>query len=246
MADPIVPQTGNYINMQNRINDEVLGAITTQQIVNAVQDAIAKYERKRFWFNEQMATYVPGDTLDGTPGVVLDSYIFPNFSANQELLTVPGQEFYSLNDNPFIGSCASISKMVLVQGGSNRYSLRPRTPQWMDDNSTGLTWRGMPTDWAYEAQQFRFYPIPDAAYPIQWFGTFRFDPMVNPTDSNPWVVEAEELIRMSAEAILYRRILRDQSMAQMASQDEAQALKSLNEETTRRRSTGRLRGSSWF
>jgi len=232
-----------YGDMQARIADEMLSAATTAQIQNAIQDAIRKYERQRFWFNAVLLRSEPLENSSGIPitdssGAFIDSQ--PAFS------TIQGLEFYDKYLAPAMGTLAHIDKLVLVQGSTNRYSLESRTPQWMDDHSVSTSWRGMPTDWCYVAETIRLYPIPDAIYPIYLLGTGRFVALVTTDDTNPWMVEAEELIRTAAEGILYRRIVRDMPMAQMSMADEQAALQALRRETATRGAPARIRPSSYF
>lgn len=230
--------SSTYGAMQARIADEVLGAVTTTHIVNAIGDAIAKYERQRFYFNEvrdgqNVLQTDTGTTLTGSDGLSLTD--------SQSLVTVSGQEFYSDADYAIIGSMATIDKMVLLYA-NNRWPIRRRTPEWMEDVSFSTSLRSIPTDWAWVAGSIRFYPVPNGAYPIFITGTARLPALVNSTDSNAWTQDAEELIRLCAEGILYRRIVRDAAMAAMCQQDEAQALQSLRSETARRSvGAGRIR-----
>lgn len=233
-----------YGDMQARIADEMLTtAITTAQIQNAIQDAIRKYERRRFWFNERR--WDMQVLFDSTGGALTDSG--GDFLRSSPLFTtIPGVEFYDQTVSPEMAQAAHLDKLVLVQSSINRYTLTSRTPQWMDDNAVGLTWRAMPTDWSFQQEQVRLFPIPDAAYPILAQGTQRFNTLVNSSDTNPWMVEAEELIRSCAEAILARRVDRDMQAAQIFAQDEAQALASIKRETTSRGAPSGIRISSYF
>src|SRR5579859_4058928 len=70
-----------YSNLQARVSYEVLGSPTTSDVQNAIQDAIAEYERESFFFN--------------------DMRTFGNVSgSSSNLQTVNGKEFYSYQDLP--------------------------------------------------------------------------------------------------------------------------------------------------
>lgn len=229
----------NYADLQARIADEVLGAVTPAHIVNAIGDAIAKYERTRFYFNEVDDGLGVVQAEDQSSLTTSDG--LPLTDANS-LVTHPGQEFYAAPDYPLIGAMAEIDALVLVYGTDQRFPLRRRTANFMRDVSFSTAWRGMPTDWSWVSGAIRLYPIPDNAYPVIITGTARLPKLVNPADSNAWTCEAEELIRLCASGILYRRVIRDPAMAQMAMADEAQALASLRAETTKRGiGSGRIR-----
>lgn len=217
-----------YGSLQARVQDEVLGSSTTSQIQNAIQDAIASYERESFWFNQ-----------------------IRYYSA---LTTVSGQEFYSYDDWPPLNAMPHISK-VLILAFANRYPLNERTLQWIDDQSISTTWQGLPTDWCFQSGALRLYPVPNGGYPIILDGTIRFAPLVNSTDFNCWTNEAEALIRTEAKRLLFTNISRDAEQA-AAMQSELMGdpsmgrqgvLAMLRRETTRRAGgTGKIRPSRGY
>lgn len=228
-----------YGDMQNRIADEVLGtgAVTTTHITNAIQDAIKKYERRRFYFNEVR--------YDESADLIFDSTGFPT-TQTPVFKTVAGVEYYDSTNAAPLATLAHIDRLILVQAGVNRYPLRYQSTGWADKNSVTSSWKAMPTDWTWVAGKVRLYPIPDIVYPILIQGTARFSTLVNTTDSNPWMTYAEELIRCCACAILYRRIIRDNDMAQVMAADEAQALQSLLGETLERGGPRSFNVKSYF
>ena len=176
-----------YGDMQNRIADE-LGARSdlTSQIQLAIQTAIAKWERERFYFNEVRTANA--------------------FS------TVKGQEFYGASDYAPLGTLAHIDKLSILISG-NRFALTPRTAQYLEDVSVNSAVQGQPADYAYYGLQLRLYPIPDNAYPINILGTTRLAAISNPNDSNAWTNDAEALIRCEAKMDLYENTLQAPELA---------------------------------
>jgi hypothetical protein len=212
-----------YQDLQNRIADE-LGDRTdlASQIQLAIQTAIAKWERDRFYFNELRA---------------------PNLFS-----TAAGQEFYSATDNPNIGAMARLDSVTVLVSG-NRYTLTARTEKYLEDVSVNPSVTGQPVDYAYFGEQLRLYPIPDNAYPITLSGTQRFAPLVNPGDSNAWTLDAEALIRCEAKIDLYENTLQEPALADRMriliygnpmNPNERGYLAALRGETARR-TTGRIR-----
>ncbi|MDE2100408.1 MAG: hypothetical protein KGL39_24360 [Patescibacteria group bacterium] len=181
----------SYGAMQSSIAYELGGrSDLTTQIQNAIQTAIAKWERTKFYFNE----------VNDTNG----------FS------TVAGQEFYTSADHPLIGSLVHIDKIHAFVS-NNRYTLTPRTWQYIEDYSVNPTVQAPPTglsDFAYYAETLRFYPLPDGAYPITISGIQRLTSLVNDTDSNAWTNDAEALIRCEAKLDIYTNILKEHEQAQ--------------------------------
>src|ERR1700677_608906 len=77
IQDPTLNASANtYQDLQNRIQNEVLGAPTTTDIQNAISDAIGLFDSKTFWFNSFRV-------FGGVAGSLSD------------LETVAGQEFYN-------------------------------------------------------------------------------------------------------------------------------------------------------
>lgn len=189
--------SGTYLQLQEQIADE-LGdrqdllsplsdsSLSLSPIQNAIQSAIAKWEREPFYFNE-----------------VYEQNLFN---------TVIGQELYTSAAAAMIATSPDLLKLhVLIS--SNRYPLRPRTWQYLEDTSVNPLVTGQPIDYAYLAEQLRFYPIPDGVYPITLSGTQRLTNLVNPTDANVWTQDAYDLIRSEAKLILAREVLNDDDVA---------------------------------
>ena len=165
--------------------------LASSPIKRAIQSAIAKWEREPFYFNEE--------------------YSIPLFT------TVSGQEFYSSTDAPEIASSPNIWLLhVLISG--NRYTMLRRNWDYIENISPNPSLRGQPSDWAFLGNQIRFYPIPDAAYPVRATRTGRVIALVADTDSNVWTTDAFDLIRCEAKMILARDTLHD---TQIVAESEA-------------------------
>lgn len=187
------PSANTYGQLQTRVQNEVLGPATTTDIQNAIQDAILEYERETFYFND-MRTF----------GAVTGSA--------SDLATVAGQEYYSASDLPVLGNMPHI-RMIYVLAFANRYPLQQRTQEWIADQSISTSWQGLPTDWCWEANALRIYPVPNGGYPLIITGTIRFPALVNNTDYDPWTNRAERLIRVEAKRLLFKEINRDADQA---------------------------------
>lgn len=176
--------------MQTTIASEVGGrSDLATQIQNSIQTAIAKWERERFYFNE----------VNDTNG----------FS------TTSGKEFYTASDYALIGSMVHIDKIHALVS-NNRYTLEPRTWQYIEDYAVNPTVQAPPTgisDYAYYGETLRFYPIPDGAYPITLSGTKRLTALALTSDANAWTQDAEALIRTEAKLDLYLNVIKDADQA---------------------------------
>lgn len=229
------PAANTYGAMQQRVAYEVLGSPNATDVANAIQDAIAQFERETFYFNDmRVFGEVPGSLSN--------------------LHTVLGKEFYSAQDLPVLTSMPHIRRLM-VFAFDNRYPLVQRTASWMDDQSIAPDWNGLPTDWTWVAGSIRLYPIPNGVYPIILDGTIRFPPLVNPTDTNPWMCDAEYLIRSEAKRLLFLNITRDFDQAQIMERQvygdpqtgRQGALAQVRRELTRRvGGAGKIRGSRGY
>ena len=178
-----------YLDLQNRVQNEVLGSPTTSDIKNAIQDAILMFERETFYFNKIRSFGVTGSLSN--------------------LQTTQGKEFYSNVDLPILLNIPHIASVVIL-AFNNRYPLISRTPFWVDYQSVSTTWQGLPTDFCImEDGTLRLYPVPDNTYQLVLDATFRFKPLSADADYNCWTNRGERLIRMAAKMLLFRDITRD-------------------------------------
>jgi len=198
--------SGTYQQLQNQIADEMgdrqdllspLGDsnLGLSPIQNAIQSAIALWEREPFYFNE-----------------VYDTNWFQ---------TVPGQEFYSTSSNPGDGDIveiASMAKILFVHinptlSDPNRYPMTPRTWQYLEATSVNAQVRSpFPTDFSYFGETIRLYPIPAQVSQMTVSGTQRFPNLVNPNDANVWTQDAYDVIRCQARLILAQEVVFDDGM----------------------------------
>lgn len=158
-------------------------------INQAIQNAISKWEREHFYFNE-----------------------IGSQSSPATFNTVSGQEFYTVTDWPILATMPHIDKLwVLISG--NRYTLNPRNEQYLSDTSVNPSVTGQPVDYSLEAETLRLYPIPNGAYPITGEGTQRFSTLSNPTDTNAWLQDGSDLIKAEAKFDIFTHILKNKPLA---------------------------------
>ena len=203
-----------YGELQTRIADELDRTDLTSQIQKAIQTAIDRYERKRFYFNE--ARSITFNTVDA-------------------------QEFYTSADQSDIPNLLMIDNVKLTISGSDKIDLDPRQYselEYLSSNSTDDG--GQPTAYAYYGKQLRLYPIPDAAYAVRVSGVFSLADLSATADTNAWMTDAEALIRSRAKRELLTHVIRDAEGAAAMAQAEAEELQSLIQATNARSSTGTL------
>lgn len=202
----------DYGTMQSRIADELARSDLTTQIQRSIQSAIKFYERRRFYFNEAITTFS----------------------------TVAAQEYYGTADNAEIPNIIEIDTLKLTANGSS-YLLDPQDWQYIDEVSNSATASGDPTDYCYYRQEIRLYPIPDAVRTVTMSFVKRLPALPANGDTNAWMTDAEELIRIHAKRDLFVHVIRDFDEAAAMAEIEPEVLSVLDGETTKRISPGRLR-----
>lgn len=194
----------------------------TADVVSAINTAIAEYSRENFFFLQ--------DRDDHT------------FSASA------GQEFYSATLTlSWIAGIIAIDSITLTTGTTSRFPIERRSYDELELLSVNTASRGEPSRFSYYAQQLRFYPIPDQAYPIRVSGIFAIspDPLSATGDTNVWLTTGEKLIREAAKKELALNVLLDPEQATMYAAAEAEAYAKLRRANTTRLSSGRVRATSF-
>lgn len=100
-----------------------------------------------------------------------------------------------------------------------------------------LTDSGQPTRWAPNGDRIYLWPIPDAVYSLDVFGSGQIDAPEDDNDETVWTNEAYDLIAARTRFLLYRDVFRDAEGVQFAGQAEQEALSKLRRETRRRNAT---------
>lgn len=183
LREQIADELGDRTDLLSALSDS---GLSTSPIANAVQSAVSKWEREPFYFNEV--------------------YSVSLFN------TVVGQEFYTSSAAAAVATMPQMKKLhVLISG--NRYPMEPRSWQYLEDISLNANVTGQPFEYAYFAEQLRFYPIPDNVYPITISAIQRIANLVNDNDTNVWTQDGFDLIRSEAKLILAREVLHDPQLA---------------------------------
>lgn len=193
------------------------------QIDNCIDDAIAFYQPKRFFFNE---------------------------SAGVTLSTVAAQQTYTFSTPTTVGSITTefyeIDRVYVTQS-STTYDLDVQNYNDILSWTDSATPTGRPTDFAYAARKLIVYPIPDAIYTVTLTGHIKVaKPASDGEADNPWMTEAFELVRSAAKRFFGAHIISDDGLAARSQAMEALALKSLMDATVDRVRTGYVSPSSDF
>ena len=201
----------------------------TNEIAEAIPDAIRDHDTERFWWNE---TYPQPYTLTVSPGGGAPGTGFPTNTGAQ-------------GDLYFLGPQGQVQEFVkidmvraLIPGVWYTVKAIDWTP--LEFFYSTLS-NGQPSWWAYRDNYLRIYPLPSQAYPLRIFGQFRLPPLVNDTDSNAWTDQGRNLIRYTVLKRLFSYPIRDAQQVANAEQAGERALDYLRRETDRRARQGRMR-----
>lgn len=226
LQSAIADELGNRTDLLSPLSDS---GLTLSPIKNAIQSAIAKWEREPFYFNEVYNSATPLFT------------------------TVSAQELYTTADGAGIATAPYLYDLHALIN-ANRWPMTKRTWQWIEDASVNPAARGQPTDWAYLAQTIRLYPIPNGAYPIRASRLQILTALSADADTNVWTSEAYDLIRSEAKLIMAQEVLHDDDLARRMKiaiygdpslPGDRGYLYSLKAETTRRAATGRVKATAF-
>jgi hypothetical protein len=182
--------------MKTRIADELMRSDLTSQIALAIPEAIAFHQKQRFYFNERNDV---------------------TFS------TVAAQAAYTSSDEPYMPVAYDVDDVFVTVSG-NEYRVKRMDPsRWRILNNAST--QGQPHQYSYFNRTMYLYPIPDQAYTMRMVGHFKIDaPASDAEANNPWMVEAEALIRHTAKMILYRDVIFDDEMEARCSRAAEQEL----------------------
>lgn len=201
------------------VADDLNRSDLTTQIANEIDAAIACYQGRRFYFNEENSV---------------------TFS------TVASREWYDDTDNSHISNLIEIDSLRIVRN-SSRYTLVERDFKTIEDKAVLMTATGQPYEFAYYDQKLRLYPIPNESMACNISGVLRLAPLSSGSDSNAWTkaADARDLIRYDAESRLYRAIIKDREAAADAAGMRDMELLRLESETNRRLGQGKVKPTSW-
>lgn len=202
----------NLGNMKSNLAAEMRRSGLAADIAIAISGAINHYQNKQFAFN------------------VTDGLAFS---------TVSGQGLYSKADD------ADIPKFYRIDGvwlnSSGQVTELKHSSLALNDVKMAGSNVGKPSDYGRYGRSIVLYPIPNAVYTVSLAGHYKIDKPANDAEeNNPWMVEAEAMIRYRAKAILYSDVLRNDAEAAKAMGREKEAYDALKEEQDQTSGTGFL------
>jgi hypothetical protein len=201
--------------MKLRIANELNRSDLTDEIANAINDAIEAYSHMQFFFNETRA------------------FTFT---------TTADTSRYTSTDSGW-ANLAKILKIdfVMITLNGQAFGLEPRFPEWFEHNL--VTSSNTPGYYGWYAETLVLYPTPNDALSLR-IGCIQkvAAPASDGETLNPWMTKAERLIRNRAKAELYAHVddIMDDKKAQKFMTLADEALEKLEERTLRLTQVGPL------
>jgi hypothetical protein len=181
-------------------------------IAEEITSAINFYRAERFWFNEKRTQLLFNTVVGQTDyGAATAADIAHILRIDYVTASWPGDGAIT------VGYCSPLDMEILL---SNPPLSAAR-----------------PYRYSYYEQTLRLYPEPDRIYPVRVAGVFRVNPPATDVEAgNPWMTEAEELIRSRAKRNLYMNSMLGTEATQVAAMKalEDEALSRLKRETSSR------------
>ena len=206
------PLTLGY--MKDKIADQIARGDLTTQIAECITDAIKFYQPHRFVFSEGRDT---------------------------SLSTVAGQEFYSASDDPLIGTLFAFD-YITVTIGTAKFDLPRYQPEDLEVLTQSGTQQGQPQAYSYYNFQLRLYPVPNTVYPLTIAAHQLITaPAADAAAGNPWMGEAERLIRGRARYELAINYTGDPDEMQHMTAFVTEAYDELKARTNKLAGTGEIR-----
>jgi len=197
---------GTLADMKDRITDELDRDDLSDQVENAIRDAIALYQPTRFYFNETGA--------EGS-----------NF------VTQAGKVTYGATDDPDIPFFYDIDE-IFVTISNNNYRVRRIDPSFWRIQQLP-TMRGQPYQYMWANQTISLFPTPNTAYAMTITGHYKIAAPASDTEpNNHWMTDAEGLIRNCAKRLLFTDLVRNYEAAEVAGAREREHLDQLKRVTS--------------
>jgi len=199
-----------------KIADDLARSDLTAQITDAIDYSIKRYERERFWFNDQ-------DNIS----VTLSSSV-----AQLALSALPAKMF-------------QIDRVRLVLASNTLLDLYPRDRNWIAARQD-ITLTSMPVEYCVYDEALQFDSSADQNYTLVLDGVVSIADTAasnsySTSSSAVWFNEARDLIRADAKRDIYTHVIKDFEFAARMNETAQYEFNQLKGRTTRIRKTGQVR-----
>jgi hypothetical protein len=184
----------NLLTMRTRIRSELRRGsdLTDATIDAAIATAIGELEAERFLFNETREINFP---------------------------TVAQQAVYTSADSAFIPRIRKFD-FAFVYLSDQPYRLAQEAQEKIEYWSMNGNNTGQPNCFAFYNERITLYPTPPDVYTIRFGAVVNMPaPAADDEADNPWMTDAEKLVRMYAKHELYQNVLLDMEKAAIFNPD---------------------------
>lgn len=199
-----------------KIADDLARSDLSTQITDAINYSIKRYERERFWFNDQ-------DNITAT-------------------LTISAAQL-ALSDIPV--KLFQIDRVRLELSSSTYLDLYPRDRNWIAARQD-IQLTSMPVEYCVYDEALQFDSIADQSYRLVLDGVVSIaDTATSNSYSNgsaaTWFNEARDMIRADAKRDLYTHVIKDFEFAARMNETAQYEFNQLKGRTNRIRKSGQIR-----
>ena len=199
-----------------KIADDLARSDLSTQITDAIDYSVKRYERERFWFNDQ-------DNIS----VSLTSSI-----SQLALSDLPVKMF-------------QIDRVRVVLASNTLLDLYPRDRNWIAARQD-INLLSMPVEYCVYDEALQFDSIADQSYTLVLDGVVGLgNTVASNSYSNAsaavWFNEARDMIRADAKRDLYTHVIKDFEFARTMNETAVYEYNQLKGRTTRIRKTGQVR-----
>lgn len=203
--------TSTFLQMQNRIADDLDRTDLNTQIKLAINRAIKHYQTEPFWFKETSSSFSAvvnqEEYVYGTGGV----------PSNVEMIDILESQF-----------------------NGSKTTIREITPFELEAKQTGDV-TGEPREFAQYQNRFKLLPIPNqSGITILIKYTKNYAELSADSDTNDWLTYAEDLIEARARWWLNMRVIKDIPAANDDAVQELSALEALRTLNTHKTGQGEV------
>lgn len=182
------------------------------QIAKAIQSAIKEYRDKRFWF-----TQIQAKSFSLTSGT---EYVAPTLTVTGISATEP---------------LTTVDSLRIDDGSGQSYQSLVQVDNSVIDNCQSGTITGRPSHFSLvsdvDGTRIRFFPIPDQNYTPLVSGLIRYEDLDDDADTNAWLTDGEELIRLAAKRKVMSDVTKELPFGSPPSPAEMKALSDLYKTT---------------
>ena len=225
---------GTLLDMRTRIIAEMQrDELTSDQVNSAIFDAIYAYQADRLRFMET------------------------NIDAEPTFNTVISRATYTSADLPELGTLFAIDYLTFTDSSGTNFVITRDRPLDVKLGNQDPNMMGQPQSFAYKGSALTLYPIPNQVWAVAIASHECIAPPASDGEANnPWMVDAERLIRARAKFNLAMNVTRNLKLMALMSPDTPaenggvvgesyRAWKDMKRRSNKPRGTGRVAAMQW-